>query len=206
MKPNMVGFFQHYDTPNLVTEIDSTAVAAIDYSNTAADHFPYAHSGTVKEEHDNMTITSWNTAVTIPANSKHCYGLFLASEEDLDSDFMFNCHASFTGWSNQDHVQPFAIFGNTNSSTVTNSIVSAQNETDNFIYLPIKGVGLTNNGVSPNWYVSERVVTFNRGTTPYVFAFGFANSTASTETMNGQLSLSFYKYRVNSEVFRPSGN
>lgn len=206
MKPNLTGEFIIYDTPNHVTEVDSTAIAATDAAITDNKEYPYAYSGTLQTNYDLMNIY-FDSTTTLPSSMKWSAGLFIDQESDFKSDFMFRCVASFSGWSNQDTANVYAYFGRTDSATVTNSVAAPQNDTTDYQLLPVNGVASTPTSATNLLYsVDQTIVAKYEEDNPFVFGFGFIQNNAVSESIKGTLSMSIYKYRDVNEVFRPSGN
>jgi len=121
-----------YSDPTQVT-LSNAEMQAIDTATSWA-LYPYAHTATVEDSHQECTIY---IADDIPASNKFGIGVFLSTDKAL-GNLLFNVNGALQGYQGSNSLHIFPFFGRTDATSVTSTKVATANLLDNYIILPQK--------------------------------------------------------------------
>lgn len=200
LKPNIVGEHLIYD-PNVQgsTGFTSADLAAIDADLDQNQQYPYAYSGTVRDDYDACKYYVDDAGVHILADKKNSFGVFLSADEDI-GDFLFVCSGRVEIFSEAD-LMVYPFLGVRTGSAVTSSLVAASNSVSDYMLLPCD-VSRDTNCLSVSWREVCCYIHEGNGY-PLCHAFTVENPGSDNEIIM-RSSIMIHKWKKEINVYNPS--
>jgi len=199
LRPSFTGNIHYMKNP-AVTALTTANIIAIDGASGAGTVFqPYAYTATVvddKEEH-NYCIDGQD----LGANLKVCFGIFL-SAEDTKRNMMFNIQGALSYKGSSHSVKIYPIFGITNATTVTSTLIAQANDLDYWKIISCEGVSA---GASAKFitFNTQIVIEGRSDAKLKCLAWVLDNESGAGSTNYVLSSLSMQKYTETTDVFKP---